>query len=434
MTRFGTARDTDRVCGPAAVAARSTILGDARPMTPRAIQGRWCLAAAGLLACGDPAGADDTTSGTTQIDPATSAAATSSTATSTSPSGSSTTAPGESTAVADDTQGSSETTGPTGPLAVLDIYWIDTEGGAATLLVTPEGPLVLVDAGNPGSRDAERIRAVVVDELGADRIDLCIVTHYHSDHVGGVPELASLVPIDAFWDHGDSVEAGGGQGLELWQDYLAVADGSRTVVTPGVVETIGGLELTIVSAATDVLGAALPGSGARNPACPGAENMPPDLGENGNSVGLIARFGDFELLDLGDLTWSYEDELACPLDRVGPVDLYQTTHHGLAVSGATQLVHGIDPLVVVMNNGAFKGGAPETFERIATAPSTPDLWQSHRALGNDDDHNAPEERIANLEDGDGDAGFAIHARIDETGSITITNRRNDHARVYQARP
>ena len=41
----------------------------------------------------------------------------------------------------------------------LEIYWIDCEGGAATLIVTPDGQSLLADSGNPGSgdRDAKRI-------------------------------------------------------------------------------------------------------------------------------------------------------------------------------------------------------------------------------------------------------------------------------------
>lgn len=315
---------------------------------------------------------------------------------------------------------------------MLDVYWIDTEGGAATLFVMPEGPLLLVDAGFPGDRDADRI-AGVVDQIGADGIDVFVLSHSHLDHAGGVPDLALRLPIAAFWDHGDSVEQGNPDGLGLWQDYLAVADGLRTVVEPGEVHDVGGVEITIVAAGTDVIDAPLPGAGADNPACDGANNMQPDNGENGNSVGFVARFGAFELLDLGDLTWSYEDELACPVNKLGAIDLYQTTHHGLAISGATQLVHGIDPVVVVMNNGAHKGGESQTFDRIAAAPSVPDIWQSHRALDNDAQHNAPDDRIANFDEGDLDLGYALHARIEADGTITMTNLRNDHAQQYASR-
>lgn len=386
------------------------------------------------LGCGDDAPESSGTSSSTNTALTTTASSTASATTNASTTTSATTLGETSTSATSDegevSSAGEDTTG--GPTATLEVHWIDTEGGAATLFRTPGGSIVLVDTGFPGDRDADRIAKVVQDDLGEDGIDLCIITHYHVDHVGGVPDLAARVPIAAFWDHGDSVEAGGGEGQDLWENYLAVADGKRTVVTPGEVHDVDGLELSIVSSARDVLTAALPGAGGDNPQCDGASNMGVDYSENASSVGFVARFGSFEMLDLGDLTWSFEDELACPLQNVGTVDLYQTTHHGLAISGATQLVHALDPVVVVMNNGAHKGGESATFDRLAAIPSMPELWTQHRALDNDDAHNAPEERIANLEDGGGDQGFAITAVIDEGGRITVTNARNGHTREYQS--
>ncbi len=318
------------------------------------------------------------------------------------------------------------------PQGVLDVWWVDTEGGAATLFVTPGGPLVLVDTGFPGDRDADRIAAVVTEELGRDTIDVCIITHFHTDHVGGAPDLLERVAIDEFWDHGDSVETDNPDGQQLWQDYLAVADGKRTTLAPGDMRVVGGLELRVVSAHTQLLPSPLPGAGDPNPACEGAQTMSPESGENPMSLGFVATFGAFDMLVLGDLTWSYEHDLACRINSLGSIDLYQTTHHGQSNSGATQLVHGIDPIVAVMNNGPHKGGAPESFERVTTAPSQPDLWQVHRALDTDDAHNSAADLIANEGEGGADEGHSLHARIDASGLVTITNTRNDHSRDYQS--
>ena len=84
----------------------------------------------------------------------------------------------------------------------LDIFWIDTEGGAATLIVTPEGESVLVDTGNPGFRDADRIARIVTREAKLKRIDHLIVTHYHKDHFVGASTLATLLPIGHVYDNG----------------------------------------------------------------------------------------------------------------------------------------------------------------------------------------------------------------------------------------
>jgi len=398
---------------------------------PRAPARRWTLSLL-LGACGG--GEADPHTGTTGTGeaPASTLATTSPTGATGESASSSGTASGESTApTTTDTPADTSTGDP--PVGTLEVYWIDTEGGAATLVVAPEGPLMLIDAGFPGDRDADRIAEVVQGELGRDTIELLVVTHYHVDHVGGVPDLASRVTIDAFWDHGDSIEAGGGQGLSLWQDYLAVADGRRTVVAAGEAREFGGLQLDIVASDGTVVDAPLPGAGAANPACDGAPSMDPQTDENPRSVGMVIRFGAFDLLDLGDLTWSLEDQLACPVDRIGPIDLYQTTHHGLNTSGAIQLVHAIDPVVAVMNNGPRKGGSPSAFEHVVSAPGSPDLWQLHRALETDLEHNAPDDLTANFEEGQGDAGAWIHARVESDGTFVVTNGRNGHARSYASR-
>src|SRR6266852_7136311 len=84
----------------------------------------------------------------------------------------------------------------------LDIYFIDVEGGAATLIVTPLGESLLIDSGNPGERDAGRIAHVALEVAGLKQIDHYLTTHWHRDHVGGIPNLAKLIPVKNFYDHG----------------------------------------------------------------------------------------------------------------------------------------------------------------------------------------------------------------------------------------
>src|SRR5213080_2156005 len=89
----------------------------------------------------------------------------------------------------------------------LQIYFVDVEGGQATLFVTPEGNSLLVDTGWPGNdgRDADRIVAAA-KLAGISKIDYLLVTHFHSDHVGGVPQLVARIPVGAFIDHGENRE------------------------------------------------------------------------------------------------------------------------------------------------------------------------------------------------------------------------------------
>jgi competence protein ComEC len=114
------------------------------------------------------------------------------------------------------------------PDETLNIYFIDTEGGQATLFVTPSGESVLIDTGNPGGRDSERILATLA-RAGVDEIDHLLITHFHGDHHGGVQELAQRIPIRHFIDHGPSVESNP-PGVAFQQAYAGLRSAARHTV------------------------------------------------------------------------------------------------------------------------------------------------------------------------------------------------------------
>ena len=313
----------------------------------------------------------------------------------------------------------------------LYIYWIDVEGGAATLIVSPTGESLLVDTGFPGNndRDAQRIVQAVVT-AGATRIDHLVITHYHGDHVGGVPALAKLMPIRNFYDHGENIEA---NGAAAFNAYVALAGNKRTIVKPGDKIVLGGVDLSIVSAAGKVIENRLERGFFANK-CEGAETKPEDKTENAQSVGFLLSYGKFSFLDVGDLTWDREMQLACPVNKIGEISLFQATHHGFSngQSGAPALVWSLKPQAVVVNNGARKGFSNGGYDVLAQIPGTPDIWQGHRGEANDAAHNTADDRIANLSATE-DKGYWIKASIAADGSFTLTNARNNFSKMYTAR-
>jgi len=287
------------------------------------------------------------------------------------------------------------------PTKTLQIYYVDTEGGQATLFVAPSGESLLVDTGNPGTRDTERIM-LALDDAGVKQLDHLVLTHYHGDHIGGLAELSKRIPIKRFYDHGPTAEGdqAGSQGFhEAYEQSRAGA--TRTIVKPGDKVLIPGLDITFVSSAGEVLKTNLPGAGRPNPLC--ADFAEKDLSkvfdpDNSYSAGFVLTFGEFRTIDLGDLTWNHEGRLACPTNRIGTVDLYLTTHHGINQSSAPALVHALRPRVAIMNNGTRKGGAVETFQTLESSPGFEDLWQLHWSYNVMLDHNAPGVFVANIDD------------------------------------
>lgn len=319
--------------------------------------------------------------------------------------------------------------------ATLDIYWIDVEGGAATLIVTPGAETILMDAGWPGfeGRDAGRIVKVLDEEVGKLELDYFIASHFHRDHTGGVAALAERVPIRNFVDHGDSVEVGwNDRADELWQSYVDTAGDKRMRAEPGLKLPLANTDFVFVAARSRFVEEPLIAS-PPNLACRSAWAKAIDRGENGKSVGFLIRVGDFEFLDLGDLTWNYEIETACPVNLFGEVDLYQVTHHGMHMSGAPAHIRAIQPLVAVMNNGPRKGGSPATFDALMSTESLLDLWQMHRAVESGAEHNPSEEFIANTGETEGCPGHWIKASVQADGQFSVTNSRTGFSKRYAPR-
>jgi competence protein ComEC len=314
----------------------------------------------------------------------------------------------------------------------LDIRFIDVEGGQATLVVSPSGQSLLVDTGWPGfnGRDADRI-AGAARQAGVSRIDYLVVTHYHADHVGGVPQLAARIPVGTFVDHGPTVEQGDAP-AKLFASYTEVrAKGRHLQVKPGDKVPLAGVDVQVVAAGGEHIVQPLVGGGAANPLCAGFKPKEPDPGENARSVGLMLTYGRFRMIDLGDLTWNKEHDLVCPNNRLGTVDVYLTTHHGLDQSGAPVIVHALRPRVAIMNNGAKKGGTPPAWQTVRSAPGLEDLWQLHYAVDAGSDHNVAETFIANMDE---TTSHGIRISASNDGSFTVTNGRNGHAKTYAARP
>src|SRR3984885_10935821 len=156
----------------------------------------------------------------------------------------------------------------------LRVYFIDVDGGQSTLFVTPEGKSLLIDTGWAGNNglDAGRIAAAAKD-AGVSKIDFVLLTHYHADHTGGVPELAQKIPVGTFVDHGPSRETTGAtEGYyEAYQKVLAGGHYGHIVAKPGETLPIAGMKVLVISADGQLIEHALPGAGEPNPYCKTSE-------------------------------------------------------------------------------------------------------------------------------------------------------------------
>jgi competence protein ComEC len=313
----------------------------------------------------------------------------------------------------------------------LQIYFVDVEGGQATLFVTPAGQSLLIDTGWPGNngRDANRIVAAA-RKAGVSKINYVLITHFHEDHVGGVPQLVARIPVETFIDHGENREttdAATVKDYDAYEKVLATGMYKHVVAKPGDVLPIQGMHAEIVSADAATISSPLPTAGQENPACKDTQ-YPTDQTENRRSIGTLITFGKLRILDLGDLTRDEEVQLMCPVNKLGKIDIYIVSHHGWDQSSSPALVDGIAPRVAIMDNGAKKGGSPSVWDIIEKSPGLEQLWQLHFSDEGGSAHNVPPEYIANP-DGP-DAGNYLELVAHPDGSFAVFNSRTQQTKEY----
>ncbi len=314
----------------------------------------------------------------------------------------------------------------------LQIYFIDVEGGQSTLVVTPAGQSLLIDAGWPGyeGRDADRIQAAA-HQAGIKQLDYVLITHYHRDHVGGVPQLVDGMKVGTFVDHGPNLEDSEVTRTDYAAYEKAIAGHAHVIVKPGWGLPLKGIEVHVVAAAGDLIKSPLPGAGEANRYCGSEPAAPVDDTENARSVGVLITYGRFRFLDLGDLTKKKELEIACPNNLLGTVDLFLVTHHGMDLSNSKSLVWAVHPRVAIFDNGPRKGASPAAWQIVHDSPDIEDVWQLHYAAESDKDHNVADDRIANVKENCEGKYLKVSAQID--GSFTVTNARTGQEKTYSKR-
>jgi beta-lactamase superfamily II metal-dependent hydrolase len=314
-------------------------------------------------------------------------------------------------------------------LAPLQIYFVDVEGGQATLIVSPSGQSLLVDTGWPGGRDADRIVAAA-KAAGLQQIDYVLITHYHRDHVGGVPDLAKRFKIGTLVDHGPNQE----DAADPREDYASyqkiVSAYKHLSMAPGEGLPMKDITVRVLTAAGTHIDSPLPGAGEANPYCPTEDKYAADKTENARSLGISVSYGNFKFLDLGDLTKDKEIELMCPNNLLGTVDLFLVSHHGWEQSNSKALVWALHPRVAIMDNGAHKGGSASVWQTVHDSPGLQGFWQVDYAVDAGKDHTVAEEFIANPDEKN-DVGNFIRARAKPDGSFTVFNTRNHEEKSYK---
>jgi beta-lactamase superfamily II metal-dependent hydrolase len=296
--------------------------------------------------------------------------------------------------------------------ALLTFYFLDMNGGASTLIVTPSGESVLIDTGSlqPEGRDSGRILQACKD-ANLVRIDHLITTHFHSDHFGAVAAVTKKIPVRYFYDKGAPPSLSEQQSewyRQLWPLYQEATQGkARKIARRDRIPLLDkNLQLCCVAAEKAVVGF----DGDIDASAPGFAARPADESDNGRSIALLLSYGDFSAFMGGDITHNVEQHLVWPVNRLGQVDLYQVTHHGWDLSNNPLLIKSIEPVIAVAPNGPQKGVQPITLQTLRSVPSLKALYQLHYNVRYGDSGNTAPEFIANTDPSHG--GGYVRVTVD----------------------
>ncbi len=319
----------------------------------------------------------------------------------------------------------------------LDIYFLDMAGGASTLIVTPLGESILIDTGSrePLHRDVDRIYRACED-AGLKRIDYLLTTHFHLDHFGGILELSKRIPVRHFIDKGappPEHERNTDWFRRLYPLYIQTTQGQAQPLRAGKdiplkndpTGKIPPMRLHCVAAEKLIESF----DGDIDAPVAGFEIKKPDTTDNARSIALVLTYGRFKFFAGGDITWNIEHHLAHPVNRIGRVDLYQITHHGLDQSNNPLLLKALSPTVCVAMNGPKKGIQPNAFRTLKALPSVKAIYQIHYNTLYGPQGNTNPEFIANADAPQ--KGRYIKASVyPQKRTFTISINRDGPARTY----
>jgi competence protein ComEC len=238
----------------------------------------------------------------------------------------------------------------------LEITALDVGQGDSILAINPEGATMLIDAGGPvGSHGVSEITSsfdvgeqVVAPYLWSRRlrlIDILVLTHAHTDHMGGMPAILEDLHPRELW-------VGIDPNSRLYRALLAEAARLNIPVRhlhAGDHQPWGSVEIAVLG----------PAVGYSNPNAP----------KNDDSVVLHMQFGQASVLLEGDAERPSEDTMLSA-GLITPVTLLKVGHHGSKTSSNPEFLAAARPQEAVISVGrhnTFGHPRAEVIQRFAEA-------------------------------------------------------------------
>jgi competence protein ComEC len=225
----------------------------------------------------------------------------------------------------------------------LTVTFLDVGQGDGAVVEFPDGKIMIVDAGQrmEGYDVGSRVVIPYLRWKGIRRVDYLVVTHPHSDHLGGVPVILREVPVDEIIDAGSTASS------YLCGEFRHILDSlgeRRDIVHAG----------NCIDENQSVRCYVLHPSGEFLPS-----SLHPARNLNNESVVLKIVFGSTTLLLEGDAERDAEARMVRFYGGFLRSDLLKVGHHGSPTSSSVPMMDRVQPRMAVISVGAHnKFGHP----------------------------------------------------------------------------
>ena len=236
----------------------------------------------------------------------------------------------------------------------LEVTVIDVGQGDSIFIGFPDGTTMLVDAGGfPGFGNMKRKPQMDIGEdvvspyLWSRRIrhlDYAVLTHGHSDHMGGLAAVLDNFRPKALW-------IGAEPGSEEWSviaqhaaaDHVTISSLNRSAAPL----RLGGTAIRVMAPAADYVPGTAPG--------------------NNDSLVLEITYGKRSVLLTGDAELAVEADLITS-GELRPVTLLKVGHHGSKTSSSSDFLDQLNPQFAFISDGyknQFHHPHPTVLARLA---------------------------------------------------------------------
>ena len=248
----------------------------------------------------------------------------------------------------------------------LQVHFIDVGQGDATLVITPKGRSILIDAGGttgpPTTFDiGERVVVPYLRHYGVRQVDWLILTHNHQDHAGGAAAVAEFLGVRQALLH-----------LSSTDEPPAILRLRRAMRNQGMREATDVREIRL-----DGVRIQLYSTGESRTGVSGKGATRKQESENGRSTVARIEFGQHSFLVTGDLEG--EGETRISRSNISPSTMIKVGHHGGRKSTQSLFLAKVSPQYAVISVGAdnrYGHPAPETLNRLRELPVS--LWRTDR--------------------------------------------------------